>query len=598
MPLFFANTIGLWALAAIPILLALHAFVHRAPPRTISSLMLWSTADEMKLEGKNRRRPPTTWVLILEILALLLLTAALCEPRWLGSDTREVAIIVDTRASMQAHMEEASAVDSFADELQGLSAYLGNARITLVASAKQPVVSGRGLSAKEAAAAIRNFDYVNAPHSLTGSFELLRGLGFAAEDIVVLTGRDSARGISTDSILIRKSKSMDNIAWVGGGWAQSDRVFAVIQNFSDQPRKVKVVSTSVHQHSAPAAGESIELELAAGAQRLVTLRAAPSVDGTAKDDRLLRVELVSQEPHSNGLEIDDSMFLQAPSTKSVTIRSTSTELTAIFKRVSEAIVQLNYTQDTVMDIAVMDGRVKVESIFSIQLLPIGKAQKTRRANQIIIDPASPLMEGFESEGLVWYFDPRISLPASNSGAGAQARVLLRNGQTPLIWQTSSGLEFNLDKSRSNFFRHAAFPILMENLTKLLLTTHRGLQNRSLITGADSSIGKSSCKGILEGPGGRSWKFGEELPTLYLGAFNIPGRYRWRCGDSEESFALHFSSSEESNLLLAPNFDESLTAGVLLGGRVTGSQQSVSWAFVLLAMLCALFAWLLLRRRDA
>ncbi|MGF1485193.1 MAG: VWA domain-containing protein [Opitutales bacterium] len=107
MNLFLANPWGLLALLGLPTLVVIHFFQRRSRRVEVSTLFL---IEDQRLESRTGRRferwrgSRSFW---LQVLAVLLLTWFLIQPRWIREDTlQRVVIVVDNSFSMQAFKPE------------------------------------------------------------------------------------------------------------------------------------------------------------------------------------------------------------------------------------------------------------------------------------------------------------------------------------------------------------------------------------------------------------------------------------------------------------------------------------------------------------
>ncbi len=108
MSIFFANPIGLSALLGLPLLLAIYFFQRRSKEYLAPTLFLIIHQFEHKSGGKQFKRFQPSWALFLQILALILLTFLLAQPRIKKSQAiQPVAIVLDASASMAAFRKDA-----------------------------------------------------------------------------------------------------------------------------------------------------------------------------------------------------------------------------------------------------------------------------------------------------------------------------------------------------------------------------------------------------------------------------------------------------------------------------------------------------------
>jgi len=101
MGLSFGNPAGFLALLGIPAVLAIH-FWQRLPRQvTVSTLFLLQQMHRESERGKRFGRLRSSSALWLQLLAVLILTWLMCEPRWIErSSVQQVVVVLDGSASM------------------------------------------------------------------------------------------------------------------------------------------------------------------------------------------------------------------------------------------------------------------------------------------------------------------------------------------------------------------------------------------------------------------------------------------------------------------------------------------------------------------
>ena len=103
------HPLGLLALAAVPVLVALSLWRWRRREVVVSSLLLWrDVATAWRQAPHARRRRQADPLLLLRVAVALVLTAALCAPMWLlpSSVGRRLTVVLDRSASMAANRPE------------------------------------------------------------------------------------------------------------------------------------------------------------------------------------------------------------------------------------------------------------------------------------------------------------------------------------------------------------------------------------------------------------------------------------------------------------------------------------------------------------
>src|SRR5438309_2864693 len=114
----FANPAGFWALALVPTILAIH-FLQQRSKRVITST--WFLIDPFaprSVGGRTWEKLRSSRALWLQLLAALLTTWLLTEPRWPRADsTQTVVLVLDSSVSMSAF--RAAAIQAAQREISG-----------------------------------------------------------------------------------------------------------------------------------------------------------------------------------------------------------------------------------------------------------------------------------------------------------------------------------------------------------------------------------------------------------------------------------------------------------------------------------------------
>lgn len=103
MNLLLANPAGLWALLAIPAILAIHFLQERSRRIKVSTLFLLERVKPESTGGARLEKLRNSVPLWLQLLAALLMAWLLAEPRWLRQDSEQtVVVVLDSSVSMSA----------------------------------------------------------------------------------------------------------------------------------------------------------------------------------------------------------------------------------------------------------------------------------------------------------------------------------------------------------------------------------------------------------------------------------------------------------------------------------------------------------------
>ncbi|MFZ4766159.1 MAG: BatA domain-containing protein, partial [Roseimicrobium sp.] len=107
----FANPSGLWALLAVPAILLIHFLQERSRQVRVSTLFLLERVKPESVGGARFERLRNSVPLWMQLLAALLLSWLLAEPRWVRQDSRQtVVVVLDSSISMAAFKEPTRAL--------------------------------------------------------------------------------------------------------------------------------------------------------------------------------------------------------------------------------------------------------------------------------------------------------------------------------------------------------------------------------------------------------------------------------------------------------------------------------------------------------
>ena len=148
---------ALLGLISIPIVFGIYLFRTRSRRREVSSLFLWVDRNQARQGGRRIQRLQLPLLILLELLALILLTAAATRPMIrIESLGRPTAVILDASYSMAAGLGEDTVRRRALDDLHRmLSPQFGTHQIGfpvqfIVAGAKPQLLPGRAKNAVEA----------------------------------------------------------------------------------------------------------------------------------------------------------------------------------------------------------------------------------------------------------------------------------------------------------------------------------------------------------------------------------------------------------------------------------------------------------------
>lgn len=214
------SPIWLWSLLALPLLAALYFLKVRPRRKPTNAYFLWQQIFQQKSSSAFFRRLRDLWSLLLMLLAFALLAFALSNPQIDSENDRDIIIVIDSSASMQALEGGRSLLDRAKDEATDLVRALNGTRQAAVAALDSRLTFQSHLSTHprqllEAIDAIR-------PSDRSLNADAMRQLGaiVAAEDspyrVVFLTdGRHSLESYPEGiEALVLQSARLENSGFV------------------------------------------------------------------------------------------------------------------------------------------------------------------------------------------------------------------------------------------------------------------------------------------------------------------------------------------------------------------------------------------------
>ena len=629
--MYFANPWGLLALLTVPAIVLIHMYHRRFPPLVVAGSHLWTSPTRQNLAGRKRNKLPITKSLLLELLAALLLSLVLSQPRWGGlNQTVHLVAVLDNSASMLARPPDPGA-SSFRDaavaELGRRAESLPRGSlITLIQSGNRPtMLAGPAVAWDEARAKLDDWQPAAPRHSFGPAWDLGLQLVEKNGELLFITdhlpkprqpsqmpaeAKDVNPALPTESNptiadapdrmeIVSVGRRLDNIAinaarWTFDSTTGRGKVFVRVQSQSRRPAEIEVrgrrndqvvFSRSV---TLPEQGASaFEAEVPGGLGQL-------TIEIIAADD---------------ALALDNQVELIEPNVRTVTY--------SIALPAGEAARMLRKVLDVLPDVQPGDARSAQLVFAPAGVLPesnprqwwagIGPLSRVEDdlkeakdlAGPYLLDKRHPLLEGVVLGGVVWGGVQPLSLGVTPLITSGKSILLSRLNGTRTV-----GYLFNIDFERSNLGESPDWPILLTNLIELRRDSLPGLQRWNYRLGEDVRLrlfeGDVDPDGSTSGEltlshGGKS-KPVARLPQIEIAAPDEPGVYELKAADALIGrFAVNFFDSEESdlrNLTPGRHQPESATAPSALA-----IDNPYSWLILLglLLILATVFAdWFVLK----
>ena len=230
--LHFANPAGLWALLALPVILAIHCLQERARHLRVSTLFLLDRVAPESVSGATFERLRNSLPLWMQLLAACLLAWLLSEPRWVRQDsTQTVVVVLDSTASMSACREQAR--EALSRTLGEWSRVAARTHWHLLESDPRKPTLYAGDDRGQMLAALDRWHPLRGVHEMGDAFAAARGLVKDGNGVVICVS-DHKLEVPGDVALLAVGDPLDNVGWSGIEVNPSFQWKALITNHSDR----------------------------------------------------------------------------------------------------------------------------------------------------------------------------------------------------------------------------------------------------------------------------------------------------------------------------------------------------------------------------
>lgn len=449
MELTLSNPWGLLGLLAIPVVIAIHFLQRRSRSYVVSTLFL-VPVNPMEARSGSRfqfwRNSASFWM---QILAVLLLTWILAQPRWIAADFRQrVVLIYDSSVSMQAFEAEVDAgLAEMVDDLERMSRR--NEWILLPSNLREGMIY-RGVDAGAFLEEAKRYRPEAGQHSLEGVLRFASEIGSGGQQRVIFLTDHIPESLPGSVELYAVGRSLDNVGFSGLRVESREGLpmwRASVRNYGGQ-----AVSLQWQLSAGDAVPVTANLELLPRSTKVLTSR--------FPDDSDLAVAL--QLP-DDAFAPDNRITVFQPKRKEVRhVLSGSAEFAEILSPVIESVAETSLgTEADEAHFIWTSGPdrmgVSHEARYTVQFAQ-QSADDPNRVQGFYAVESDPLMDGLNWNSLVY------SPLAGAFEIGEDERALLWHDEVPLILIRDRidgrDLFFNFDPLRSNALRLPGFLILL------------------------------------------------------------------------------------------------------------------------------------------
>jgi Aerotolerance regulator N-terminal len=570
----FANPLGLLTLLAIPAILAIHFLQRKSITLPVSTLFLLERTQREATSGRRFERLIPSVPLWMQLLAVLLLTWFLSEPRFKKENSvQRIAVVLDSSASMTVFKKDAIA--ALREKLPTLKGSASSMEFTLLPCTPGAERLYSGDSAEALLAALETF----SPNTgiIDPSYALRLARSIVSKDGIVIYLTDTpAESLPYEAGILSVGKPTENVGFTGISFAEKEGALtfqAIVRNYGDSPA-TRTWSLSASNGST----EPRQFEIAPKA--FVTLSAA--FPEGAENVRL------TLSP--DAFTLDDILPIIAPKPKSLDIFTAASPAFAdLTQKLLRSLASTRPSNDAASSDLVITSYDPLDPILPDTNAILFVEDPTSAGKYLkggILAEAHPLMDGINWQALL--VRETLQLPRRS-----EDRVLLWQEKRPLIFlRENEGnqkvLCFNFDLRLSNATQQPAFIVLLHRFAESLRAAKIAAESLNLETA--QSIRIASAPGIPVKVAATD-SAGKSIPAPISNlAPPSPGFLTVTQGENTLlKAAVHFADTREADLTAcAPAELNGLANSASLELHTSPDPLARLWVLILLAVL--LIAW--------
>ncbi|QSQ22939.1 BatA and WFA domain-containing protein [Pyxidicoccus parkwayensis] len=521
---------GLLALGALAPLVAAYFLRRRQKPVVVSALFLWRTPRPRAEAGPRFERFTREASLLLEALAVVAVALFLADVR-LGETarTRHLVLVVDGSLSMSAHGPDGVTVlEKVRQEAAKRVEEADATQVTVLASGIAPrVLAGPEAEPSRALAALESFHAQSADHDPMPTLIWAQELAGAGRRVVFLTdvAPENAALVPASVRWMALGTGRDNVALVSAQRRDDGATATVTLRVARFGGGQREVDARVRAKPGPGAKEGterverVQLPDEGTATVRLTFQGAGDVEVTLPDDALPEDGRVLLPPAPlRPVAVGLAEGLAPPE------RQALERFLAVAPEVEKGSSQ---GETLLIGPRGTDARVTVGTAGTLRTY----------VGPFFSEKGHPLLDDVQLAGVRW-----------TAGDNPPGHPLVTAGESVLVSEEEGGrVHLNVDLTRSNVQRVAAWPVLLGNVVREARRTREGFPRKQLTLGEPLPVVTvSGARYTLVGPEG-------SRPVFGAGAVDLPppsgpGRYVLeRDGDEVDSAEVLALDPRESDL---------------------------------------------------
>lgn len=579
-----ANPLGLLALLGIPAVLAIHFLQRKARELRVSTLFLLERTQRDAASGRRLDRLIPSVPLWMQLLAVLLLTWFLAEPRYQRAESvQRVAVVLDSSASMSVFKE--AAIERLKEALPPLKGAASNMEITVLESQPNRPRLYAGTSIEELGQALSSWQPRDGLVDPAQALRLARSLVSREGTVVYLTDT-AVEALPFEARLLAVGEAIENVGFTGVSFGMEEGSLvwrALVRNYGTTPAERMWTMETAAGRTTPRA-----LRIEPGA--LVTLQAAFPADAEH-----VRIVLTADR-----FPLDDVLPLVRPQPKPLALFTATSpahaDLTERLLRALDAAEPTNDAASADLSITSYDPLDPVLPPGNSFVFVADSTQAGAYLRGGIIAEPHPLMDGLNWQSLL--IRETIELDRRPTD-----QVLLWQDERPLVFLrevagdetrgAARQLCFNFDLKLSNADLQPAFIVLLHRFAESIRQAKIAAVAANLETGQPLRVTAAPelpLTLVHRAADGRELAKFESPPTAVLRAPLDPGYFTIHQGDSLlMEAALYFADTREADFSECGSSAaiEAAAPGELAIARHT--RPDPYWRLALLVLIAALLA---------
>lgn len=484
-----ANPAGLWALLGIPAVLAIHFLQRRAKTVAVTTLFLLEKTQRESASGRRFDRLMGSVPLWMQLLAVLLLTWLLVEPRYQKARSiQRVAVVVDSSASMSVFKDALiRTLDAEFPKLRGAAAGL---ELTVRESAADGATLYSGDSVAGALESLRGWSPRDGLTDPSAALRVARSV-VGREGVVVLATDAPVADPPYDARVLAVGEAVENVGVTGVRFERREGALvwrAVVRNYAGAAAR----RTWQLRFADGEATEPQAIDIGPGA--MVSLQAAFPAGRE-------RARLVIS---GDRFGLDDVVPLVPPRPKTLKLfASTSPAFAELGGRLRRSLEAVETSADAAEADLALISYDPLDPVLPTANAAVFVNDEVRAGAYLkggIVAEDHPLVDGLNWQSLLVRESLQLERRAGDD-------VLLWQGERPLIFlrRVAAGegggpyrqLCFNFDLRRSNAPTQPAFIVCLHRFSEMIRAEKVAPVRAMLETGQPVELAAETGAGDLE-----------------------------------------------------------------------------------------------------